>query len=256
MLNEKNAARVQRRSSRLVSSVALVIALAGCGLSGNQAIGYEGQLEIAQQFMQTGEYDRANRILDSLATERGQSPKVFLDLGDLYLRNGDFLRAEQSFRRADRSGSSTAPRLGLARVALARNQPDVAAREFLAILNVEPSNSAAMNGLGVAHDLKGLHFDAQSYYRSAYEIDVSNLDALNNLGLSLTLGGNADSGASVLTDLARSDRGDPVTRQNLALAYGLTGQTDAAERLARVDITADQFRHVVDVVKRYRSVPR
>ena len=232
---------------------ACVIALSGCELSGNQAVGHVGRLAVAEQFLLNGNYDKAYALLDAVTEDRSQSAKVWLDVGDLYLRNTAFLKAERAYIKAGEAGDEVGSRLGLGRVSLARNDHADAVAHFDAVLQRDPQNARALNGLGVAADLRGAHFEAQQHYRRAYRMDSSNLDPLNNLGLSLILGGNADAGVSVLTDVARSNRDDAVTRQNLALAYALIGRRDDALRLARLDVGDTESIEMIEAVSNYRT---
>jgi Flp pilus assembly protein TadD len=57
-----------------------------------------------------------------------------------------------------------------------------------------------------------------------------------NLGLSLILGGNPREGANVLLDITRFPAAPPQARQNLALAYGLLGNTEAAAEILARDL--------------------
>jgi Flp pilus assembly protein TadD len=57
-----------------------------------------------------------------------------------------------------------------------------------------------------------------------------------NLGLSLVLGGNAREGANVLLDVTRYPDAPPQARQDLALAYGMLGNVDAAAEILSKDL--------------------
>jgi Flp pilus assembly protein TadD len=57
-----------------------------------------------------------------------------------------------------------------------------------------------------------------------------------NLGLSLTLSGDPRQGANVLLDVTRFPAAPPQARQNLALAYGLLGNEDAAAAILSRDL--------------------
>ncbi|RZV52330.1 MAG: hypothetical protein EX258_02280, partial [Sphingomonadaceae bacterium] len=60
-------------------------------------------------------------------------------------------------------------------------------------------------------------------------------------GLALALAGRHHSAISVLDNAARSASGDARTRQNLALAYALSGDWDNARAIAAQDVPADQL---------------
>ena len=60
-------------------------------------------------------------------------------------------------------------------------------------------------------------------------------------GLALALSGRAADAVAVLDDAARSDGADARVRQNLALAYGLSGDWTMARTVAAQDVPADQL---------------
>ncbi|WP_265529532.1 tetratricopeptide repeat protein [Sphingomicrobium marinum] len=60
-------------------------------------------------------------------------------------------------------------------------------------------------------------------------------------GLALALAGRHQSAISVLDNAARSASGDARTRQNLALAYALSGDWNNARAIAAQDVPADQL---------------
>ena len=73
----------------------------------------------------------------------------------------------------------------------------------------------------------------------------------NNLGLSLILSHQPRAGANMLLDLANVPSAPPQGRQNLALAYGMLGNADAAERILQIDLPDSQ---VQDNLRFYRAV--
>ena len=66
------------------------------------------------------------------------------------------------------------------------------------------------------------------------------LDAAD-YGLAVALAGRADDAVAVLDDAARLTGADSRVRQNLALAYGLSGDWEMARTVAAQDIPADQL---------------
>jgi len=89
----------------------------------------------------------------------------------------------------------------------------------------------ASAGLGAALDLKGDHAGAQAVLRQALKANPGDPLLSVNLGLSLVLGGNPREGANVLLDVTRYPGAPPQARQDLALAYGLLGNTEAATEI-------------------------
>ena len=81
----------------------------------------------------------------------------------------------------------------------------------------------------------GDHAGAQTVLRQALKVNPGDPLLSVNLGLSLILGGNPREGANVLLDVTRYPAAPPQARQNLALAYGLLGNTEAAAEILSHD---------------------
>jgi Flp pilus assembly protein TadD len=64
----------------------------------------------------------------------------------------------------------------------------------------------------------------------------ANVQITNNYGLSLALVGRYDEAIAMLEQAVQDPSATARFRQNLALAYGLAGQRDAAERIAGLDL--------------------
>ena len=77
---------------------------------------------------------------------------------------------------------------------------------------------------------------AQQSYRKALELSPDNVAALNNLAMSLAMSGEIDEAIATLRKLADSENATSLTRQNLALLYGVKGKMSAASELAKRDL--------------------
>ena len=77
---------------------------------------------------------------------------------------------------------------------------------------------------------------AQGVYETGLTHDPTNLSLLNNLGLSLALSGQHDRAISLLSELVNDPSATPQIRQNLALAYGLAGNFEAARAVGAIDL--------------------
>jgi Flp pilus assembly protein TadD len=60
--------------------------------------------------------------------------------------------------------------------------------------------------------------------------------ARNNLALSLALTAQYDQAIAIIAPLARSSVATPKVRENMAVIYGLMGDTDRATTLSRIDL--------------------
>ena len=178
-------------------SVLIAAALAtlqmGCAASGNQAVGYQSQLLVAQNFLNNSEYGKAYGVLDEVAAQHEEHAQVQIELAEIYLWNGAYLKAGNAFRAAERAGGETVrSRLGLGRLALAKNEPQIATTHFNRVLELAPEQPDALNGLGVGLDLMGRHRSAREFYRRALDVDPNDLDVVNvdtNLGCCYTVVG-------------------------------------------------------------------
>jgi Flp pilus assembly protein TadD len=156
-------------------------------------------------------------------------------LGEALLRVGEFDDAVEVFGKAVRGEGTPGARIGMAKALIALEQPQAAITYLEAALKLSDS-PRVYNAMGVAHDLIGDHGAAQAYYRTGLDINAGNLNLQNNLGLSLAVSGRYDEAIQVLRKSAASPRAQARNRLNLALAYGMAGQMDAAAETARLDL--------------------
>lgn len=156
-------------------------------------------------------------------------------LGEALLRIGEFDEAVEVFDKAVRGGNSAGAHIGKAKALIALDQPQSAISHLEAALKIEES-ARVYNAIGVAYDLLGDHGAAQAYYRTGLDVSAGNLNLLNNLGLSLAVSGRHDEAISVLRKSAANPRAKARNRLNLALAYGIAGETEAAAETARLDL--------------------
>jgi Flp pilus assembly protein TadD len=244
--------KVALRTKSATSGVVLTMMLGSCGTNDGEAIGYKSQIAVAQQMLESGQVERGYRLLDDVTRENASSGPAQIVLGNAYLAGDAFLKAELAFTRAIDNGQAVDGRLGLGRVALARNRADEARRHFQEVLQRNPRNLSAINGIGVSHDLDGNHHLAVLEYRKVLEIDPADAAALNNLGLSFALAGNGEEATRILSDLAGSALSDTVVRQNLAVAYMVTGRQQEGLQLASTDISTERAEALGSAVIRYR----
>jgi Flp pilus assembly protein TadD len=126
--------------------------------------------------------------------------------------------------------------IGLARVYLAKHEPQKALGEFQIVIAADPKHARALNGAGIAFDLLGRAQEAQKSYRAALALQPDDRAARNNLGLSLALSGYYDQAIAELSKLTLEQRATPRMRQNLALALSLKGDDAAAAKVAHADL--------------------
>jgi Flp pilus assembly protein TadD/cell division septation protein DedD len=131
---------------------------------------------------------------------------------------------------------------GLASVMLALNQPDLALTQLDAALAVR-QEAKSYSLVGVANDLQGHHDAAQRAYADGLTLAPDDIALRNNLGLSQALAGDFVASTRTLSAAAASTTATARTRQNLALAYGLAGDSDKAASVARRDLDEESVKN-------------
>jgi Tfp pilus assembly protein PilF len=120
--------------------------------------------------------------------------------------------------------------LSQGRALLERGYVTEAIRE-LSIAAVTGSNLVEANNLlGLAHDLRGLHKQAQEFYERALTVAPADARVINNLGYSLYLDDRYKDALAKLKLAARLDPSRPEIFNNLGFVYGRLNKYDDALR--------------------------
>lgn len=209
-------------------------------------------LRIAETALESGDMQLAISLFEKALKADPRSLVAQLGLADAMYETGDLARAGVLYRRvAGASPGDARAQLGLARVALRQRHLDEAVTRYRALVSSQPDNVAAAAGLGTALDLQGRHAEAQAVYRAALERHPEAHGLKADLGLSLILAREPREGANVLLDIASLPDAPAQARQNLALAYGLLGNSEAAKRILVADLPAASAE---DNLQFYRTV--
>ena len=97
-----------------------------------------------------------------------------------------------------------------------------------------------LNVQGAVLDQMGRHADAQRLYATALKIVPDEPSVLSNLGLSYLLTKELKNAETTLRRAVAQPNAGPKVRQNLALAVGLQGRFEDAEKIARADLPEDE----------------
>lgn len=237
------------RASVRVLLASLVVALSACTTSvvqhspdtrpvtRNSSPSSMSELRIAQTALDSGNVELATTLFNRVLEHNPDSVEALTGLGNTLYAVGDDTRAGVYYAKASKlDAQSLAPLIGLGRVAIHQRRFDDAVQVYQSVLARTPNDPIAASGLAVAMDLKGDHAGAQSVLRSALVANPGDPMLSINLGLSLVLGGNPREGANVLLDVTRYPDAPPQARQDLALAYGMLGNIDAATEILSKDL--------------------
>jgi Flp pilus assembly protein TadD len=196
-------------------------------------------LHIAEGALDSGDTQLAISLFERTLKSDPHSLPAQLGLADAIYQTGDLPRAGVLYAQVA-AAAPVDPRaqLGLARVALRERRLDDAVARYRHLARTHPENAVVAEGLGAALDLQGKHTEAQAVYRAALarHPEVQGLKA--DLGLSLILDRRAREGANVLLDIAGLPDAPTQARENLALAYGVLGNDEAAKRILTTDMPA------------------
>lgn len=195
------------------------------------------ELHIADSALNSGNIDLATSLFQKIVAADPKSSAGLTGLGNTMYTVGDFTRAGVYYARASQTEpKALGPLIGLARVAIRQRRFDDAIALYGKVLVLSPGDSLAQAGLGAALDMKGDHAAAQAELRAALNSNPGDPVLSINLGLSLVLGGNPREGANVLLDVTRFPSAPPQAMQDLALAYGMLGNSQAAAEILERDL--------------------
>lgn len=203
------------RSSRFgtaISTLAIAAVISGCstGQQSRESIfgakvdrSNIGLATRAQSALAEGQLATAVALAER-AVENTPNDAGFRSLlGNIYFASGRFASAETAYRDS---------------LSLVESQPELILK--LALVQIaQGKNSDALALLSAAQDI---------------------LDPANS-GLALALAGRADDAVAILNQVARAPGADSRVRQNLALAYGLSGDWTMARTVAAQDVPPDQL---------------
>jgi D-alanyl-D-alanine carboxypeptidase len=200
------------RFGSALSAIALASVIAGCATPAGRSAsifknaGDQGDIGLAMRALNAlNENDFAAAVnLAERAVEKSPNDAGFRALlGNSYFASGRFASAEAAYRDS---------------LALIAEQPQVVLK--LALVQIaQGRNGEALAVLGNARGM----LEPADY------------------GLAVALAGQPQEAASLLDTAARQPGADARLRQNLALAYALSGDWDAARTVAAQDVSADQL---------------
>lgn len=195
------------------------------------------ELHIAESALTSGDLQLATSIYQRVLVANPKSVPGLIGLGDTLYAVGDFTRANVDYQRALQvDPTSYGALIGAARAAIKQRRMDDAVSLYRKVQVLKPDDVLACAGLGTALDLQGNHTAAQAELRRGLKSNPGDPVLSLDLGMSLILGGNPREGANVLLDVTRFPAAPHEATQDLALAYGLLGNTDAASAILSEDL--------------------
>jgi Flp pilus assembly protein TadD len=217
-------------------------------VSNPATLSLKGELHVAEAALESGNVDLATTIYMQIVQSNPDSVPGLTGLGDTLYVQGDYTRANVYYSKALSLDPNAVPAMtGNARVAIRQRRLDDAIAEYRRVLAKSPNDAMAAAGLGTALDMQGHHDEAQAVLRNALLENPGDPRLETDLGLSLVVSGKPREGANVLLDVTRFPAAPAEARQNLAMAYGMLGNNEAAEKILDADLpkksTQDNLRY-------------
>ena len=116
---------------------------------------------------------------------------------------------------------------------------------FKQAVELLPDDAKALNSLGVNYALFKDYRHARTAFIGALANEPENLEYRNNLALAWILDGQPQQGIDVLYSHYSRGNSTSKSRQNLALAFAMKGDLEAAKTIAKQDLTKAELENNV-----------
>ncbi|WP_169545964.1 tetratricopeptide repeat protein [Sneathiella aquimaris] len=135
--------------------------------------------------------------------------------------------------------------LGLARLYLRQVRPASAVIVLQKCLGLEAESRNAMKLLAISFDLMGQYDRSKPLYERSLKANPTDVALQNNYALSLLQSGDFQPAIDILSALAFGVNSNVRIRQNLTIAYVLSGDQEAAVHVASLDYSPDEIKPMI-----------
>jgi Flp pilus assembly protein TadD len=217
--------------------------LAACDLSPMQSSpdSEKDPMVAAERLEKNGNLAGAAVLYQQAAAKEDAPPAAYSKLAAVLRKQGRSADAVTVLREALlKKPGNTAIMSQLGYALIASGEPQGAVSVFDELTAIEPANAMHYNGKAVAFDNAGNHVAAQEIYQKAMSLSPDSVPIKNNYAMSLILDKKFDEAIAMLEPIAQKEGSNATVRQNLALAYGLKGDSAQAFTINRKDLTPQQ----------------
>jgi len=259
-------------AASLLLGLGLMLPLAGCeipfwnvdplnidgrdGGGTGKPVDYSAVMRLGVSAHATGDLATAVSLYRRAASLAPADPAPFVAAGNTLLQMGDFNEAivayQSALTRVDREPEALR---GLARAFLMSGKPELAGQPLALAYEGTPNDPKLLQLIGVADDFVGQHEEAQARYRRGLELLPHDRALALNLALSLALTGDFTEAVGILTPVATAPDASARERLTLAMIYGLQGNRQAAEQIARHDLDHDSVQRNLAYYENLRRLP-
>ncbi len=197
-------------------------------------------LTLAIEMAEQGDHNAAIPLYRRAHRYDSSSIEPLIGLGESLSAIGQYNDANDAFQKAmSKNGQNARVLKGLGANYLALNRPTRALPFLQQAVRVNPRDVDAMSTLALALDMQGHRAASLEVYKDGLAVDPDNLKILNNYGLSLALQSRHDEAIEILKQAAQHRDAGAAHRQNLAMAYALSGNEIMSARLLSIDSGPD-----------------
>jgi Flp pilus assembly protein TadD len=211
-------------------------------------------LRFARAAREAGDLQAAIRLYRTLIAEPSATPSLKAEFGQVLLAANMPDDAIEVLSQVPAGSSERLDALlGLTKANLALAQTAQAITFADQALALAPHDERVLVDRGVVLDSLGRHAEAQASYRAVLAASPHQVSARNNLALSLAVTGQYDESVALLTPLTRSSAATPRIRENLAVVYGLMGDTERAISASHADLDDGAIRSNLEFLAAVRG---
>jgi len=231
---------------KIIASLIACSMLASCvgerRVDGEMAFDSDSLMNMAESFLQAGDYGNAMRLYQRAANENPKHISSRLGLAKTYQAIGASDAAINFYDQVLRlDPNNMEAQMGSGQMLITRNRPEEAISYLAALSKQDPKNYRIYNMLGLAYDLKGEQEEAQMNYGKGLELAENNISLLNNLALSFAFEGQYAPAIKLLSKAINLDYSVTKAQENLVLVYVLSGEEVAGRKIGESIMTEEEL---------------
>jgi tetratricopeptide (TPR) repeat protein len=237
-------------TSRLMMGTAAIFLLASC--SGQNEAKYASNsqtspvptvkeapnslMRLANEMADSKDYAAAIPLYKSAHKWHPFQVSPLVGLGDSYSAIGQYEDATKTYEDAlGRDEKNLGALKGLAKAYIALGRSALAVPLLHTASMIDSNDADVISNLALTLELAGNHAAALGVYQEGLANNPNSLKILNNYGLSLALRSQHEDAIQYLKQAAQHKDSGASHRQNLALAYALSGNETMSYRLLSID---------------------